>query len=564
MAQCPGEQDGHSNQDAQDVHDNQDVNSDGGPQGVHSDQGSHDNEGSHNNQGAHSNQEVHGNQGVHAGVGVTNPDEAAPNMVVYRKIEDLMFRLQEEEGGVAIRTVKNFLSKIPCVTTGSEIVHWLMKNLCIEDTGEALHLGSLMAALGYFFPVSEHTLSLRDDGTLYRFQSQYFWPSNYWEPDSTDYAIYLCKRTMQNKARLELADYEAENLARLHKAFNRKWEFIFMQAEAQVKIDRKRERVERKIHDSQERAFWDVHRPVPGCVNTTEMDIRKCRREKNPHKVKKCLYAVIEEGQPLPAPSPIHTHTCRRYNEDKEVLQKTTLTRLLSPEKGSLCLPFSILKLDRHCTEISKMADSVMSYSEQFQEFDPFLTPPEPSNPWLSNDTSLWETENREPHPVRVKKWSFSLEEALKDPAGRELFLKFLQTEFSSENLRFWLAVQDLKCRPLVEVSVCVRDIWSEFLAEGAPSSINLDSHTHETTSINVRDPGRYSFEDAQMHIFQLMKRDSYCRFLRSSTYQDLLTARKSPPGGEKSGRRKSLEKITRIKGKCMTGKRQKGVKPSS
>lgn len=36
---------------------------------------------------------------------------------------------------------------------------------------------------------------------------------------------------MQNKTRLELADYEAENLAKLQKMFSRKWEFIFMQAE---------------------------------------------------------------------------------------------------------------------------------------------------------------------------------------------------------------------------------------------------------------------------------------------------------------------------------------------
>ena len=41
---------------------------------------------------------------------------------------------------------------------------------------------------------------------------------------------------MQNKARLQLADYEAENLARLQKMFSRKWEFIFMQAEAQAKV----------------------------------------------------------------------------------------------------------------------------------------------------------------------------------------------------------------------------------------------------------------------------------------------------------------------------------------
>jgi len=43
---------------------------------------------------------------------------------------------------------------------------------------------------------------------------------------------------MQNKQRLELADYEAENLARLQKTFARKWEFVFMQAEAQAKLVR--------------------------------------------------------------------------------------------------------------------------------------------------------------------------------------------------------------------------------------------------------------------------------------------------------------------------------------
>ena len=43
------------------------------------------------------------------------------------------------------------------------------------------------------------------------------------------YEIY----TLIFQARLELADYEAENLARLQKMFSRKWEFIFMQAEAQ-------------------------------------------------------------------------------------------------------------------------------------------------------------------------------------------------------------------------------------------------------------------------------------------------------------------------------------------
>ncbi|XP_075963946.1 regulator of G-protein signaling 6-like isoform X6 [Anarhichas minor] len=392
------------------------------------------------------------------GVGTTDSEEDSPNMIVYRKIEDIVTRIQDEKaGGVAIRTVKSFLSKIPSVVSGADIVQWLMKNLSIEDPAEAIHLGSLVAAHGYIFPISDHVLTLKDDGTLYRFQSPYFWPSNCWEPENTDYAIYLCKRTMQNKARLELADYEAENLARLQRAFARKWEFIFMQAEAQVKIDRKKDKADRKILDSQERAFWDVHRPVPGCVNTTEMDIRKCRRERNPHRVKKSVYGVPDDGQSQP--SPIHISSQPTRKATREDVQKE--------------ITFLNIQLDRHCMKVSKVADSLMSYTEQF-----------------------------------------------------------------------WLAVQDLKRRPLQEVSSRAQEIWQEFLAEGAPSSINLDSHSFERTSQNLKDPGRYSYEDAQEHIFKLMKSDSYARFLRSNIYQDLLLARK--------------------KGKSLTGKRLTGLMQSS
>uniref|UniRef100_A0AAZ3QMR7 Regulator of G protein signaling 6 n=1 Tax=Oncorhynchus tshawytscha TaxID=74940 RepID=A0AAZ3QMR7_ONCTS len=380
--------------------------------------------------------------------------------------------IQDETEGVPVRTVKSFLTKIPSVVTGADIVQWLMKNLAIEDPAEAIHIGSLIAAQGYLFPISDHVLSLKDDGTFYRFQAPYFWPSNCWEPENTDYAIYLCKRTMQNKTRLELADYEAENLARLQRAFTRKWEFVFMQAEAQDR--HKKDRIERKILDSQERAFWDVHRPVPGCVNVTEMDIRKCRRMKNPQRVKKSVYGLIEEGQ---SQSPVHRPSQLARKGTKEDVEKEIV--------------FLNSQLDRHCIKVSKVAES------------------------------------KEPSQQRVRKWGFSLEEALKDPAGRDQFLKFLESEFSSENLQFWLAVQDLKRQPLENVAERAQEIWTEFLAEGATSSINLDSHSYERTSANLKDPGRYSYEDAQDHIYKLMKSDSYTRYLRSNAYQNLLMARK-------------------------------------
>uniref|UniRef100_A0A2R8M8C0 Regulator of G protein signaling 6 n=1 Tax=Callithrix jacchus TaxID=9483 RepID=A0A2R8M8C0_CALJA len=403
-----------------------------------------------------------------------------------------------------------------------------MKNLSIEDPVEAIHLGSLIAAQGYIFPISDHVLTMKDDGTFYRFQAPYFWPSNCWEPENTDYAIYLCKRTMQNKARLELADYEAENLARLQRAFARKWEFIFMQAEAQVKIDRKKDKTERKILDSQERAFWDVHRPVPGCVNTTEMDIRKCRRLKNPQKVKKSVYGVTEESQ---SQSPVHVLSQPIRKTTKEDIRKQ--------------ITFLNAQIDRHCLKMSKVAESLIAYTEQYMEYDPLITPAEPSNPWISDDVALWDIEmSKEPSQQRVKRWGFSFDEILKDQVGRDQFLRFLESEFSSENLRFWLAVQDLKKQPLQDVAKRVEEIWQEFLAPGAPSAINLDSHSYEITSQNVKDGGRYTFEDAQEHIYKLMKSDSYARFLRSNAYQDLLLAKKKPESEQ--GRRTSLEKFTR------------------
>lgn len=40
----------------------------------------------------------------------------------------------------------------------------------VLSTAEAMHIGSLIAAQGYFFPISDHVLTLKDDGTFYRFQ----------------------------------------------------------------------------------------------------------------------------------------------------------------------------------------------------------------------------------------------------------------------------------------------------------------------------------------------------------------------------------------------------------
>uniref|UniRef100_A0A8C7IZF5 Regulator of G protein signaling 7 n=2 Tax=Oncorhynchus kisutch TaxID=8019 RepID=A0A8C7IZF5_ONCKI len=232
---------------------------------------------------------------------------------------------------------------------------------------------------------------------------------------------------------------------------------------------------------------------------------------KQPHKTRKSVYGLqndIRSHSPAHAPAP----------EVKEPTEEEMRHQIQHWQA----------QLDRHRLKMSKVAESLLSYTEQYVEYDPFFTSPEPSNPWISDDITVWELEtSKEPGQQRVKRWGYGINEVLKDPVGREQFLKFLESEFSSENLRFWLAVQEVKKRPIREVPTRVQEIWQEFLAPGAPSAINVDSKSYDKTTQNVKDPGRYAFEDAQEHIYKLMKSDSYSRFLRSTFYQELLQAKK-------------------------------------
>lgn len=41
--------------------------------------------------------------------------------------------------------------------------------------------------------------------------------------------------------------------------------------------------------------------------------------------------------------------------------------------------------------------------------------------------------------------WSRSFERLMRSPAGRNLFREFLRTEYSEENMLFWLACEDLR-----------------------------------------------------------------------------------------------------------------------
>lgn len=120
-------------------------------------------------------------------------------------------------------------------------------------------------------------------------------------------------------------------------------------------------------------------------------------------------------------------------------------------------------------------------------------------------------------------KWGESLDKLLADQYGKAAFRGFLQTEFSEENLDFWMACEEYKkSKANAKLQGKARKIFDQYIAIQAPKEVNLDSNTRDITNHNILLPTRNCFDLAQKRIYGLMEKDSYPRFLRSEFYQEL------------------------------------------
>ena len=46
--------------------------------------------------------------------------------------------MQDETSGLPIKSVKSFMSKIPSVFTGGDLIQWILRTLDVDDTGKSL------------------------------------------------------------------------------------------------------------------------------------------------------------------------------------------------------------------------------------------------------------------------------------------------------------------------------------------------------------------------------------------------------------------------------------------
>ncbi|KAF3845698.1 hypothetical protein F7725_002776 [Dissostichus mawsoni] len=229
---------------------------------------------------------------------------------------------------------------------------------------ESEAFGTMLVAYGYIYPLQNH-----------RKLTPYFWPTQKWVAEHSDYAIYLAKRNIRKKGMLE--PYEQAHYNHLHEWLNHKWDFIVMQATEQYKAGKERKKPDRVVFDCQERAYWIVNKPPRRTHSAMDSG----------------LELLID---PNSDENLFYQQAIMRSRLNKYVTTYKNHDPFLAP-----CLPSN-----------------------------PWLT---------DNDTywTLNTRQVEVPTKMRVERWSFSLFELLSDLRGRDDFKIFLKKEFSGETWHF-------------------------------------------------------------------------------------------------------------------------------
>ncbi|XP_028666848.1 regulator of G-protein signaling 2-like isoform X1 [Erpetoichthys calabaricus] len=127
------------------------------------------------------------------------------------------------------------------------------------------------------------------------------------------------------------------------------------------------------------------------------------------------------------------------------------------------------------------------------------------------------------PTTEELNKWSQSFESLIQNKFGQAMFRAFLKSEYSEENIDFWLACEEFKQLKSTTKRVRkARVIYEKFVYEEAPKQINLEFMTREGIKQTLFNPPASCFTAAQKRVYSLMENNAYPRFLQSAAFEEL------------------------------------------
>lgn len=107
------------------------------------------------------------------------------------------------------------------------------------------------------------------------------------------------------------------------------------------------------------------------------------------------------------------------------------------------------------------------------------------------------------------------------------VFREYLHQQQSSENLSFWVEVEDYKTLENEnDRKSRAEKIWDKFLNKSAQTPINIDGSVRDSlyNSISSKEYPIDLFNEAQEFIYSLLELDSYRKFIQSENYQNWIS----------------------------------------
>ncbi|KAJ3381562.1 Regulator of G-protein signaling 7 [Lobulomyces angularis] len=389
---------------------------------------------------------------------------------------------------------KKLITKFDYCATGEEIFKWFL-NLkgggYMSNEEVCSHLQYLME-YGYLInPDFETTFTA--DQRLYTLQSPLLWHRDNWKPSEEDYVTYLVRREKSSGERLFLKPYENDRLMYFKSKLKEKWDTIEIKVATQKVYFDKLSKSEQRKFNVQEFGFWQYFCPDP--ANSYLAKDKKIALEMERDAGKKGCSADVFEQQ-----------------LNGELLLKYLIQKI----------NFFTHNLTLNFKKSSSSSKTIITHCDLFLPTDPMILGFQ-QNPWLKNDALPAKVERKTASVYDVRIWVNNFLGLLRDPLGFAVFSDFIASEHSTENLNFWLKVEELEklAENRVDFTAGALEIYKNFISCTAPEEINIPSHIKnvlhtEFLEDNIHKLPYNCFREAQFHIQTLMMNDSFPRFCSS------------------------------------------------